>query len=85
MNKQKTPIRLVSSWTDMREDIGRSIKMKRVLLGISHQRLAAKTNIAYETLCAYEAGDHEIPLEHLYRIALAMGVNMYTLIPESFY
>lgn len=85
MHAKHTHLTLVNGWTDFLEDIGRAIKMKRLFAGISQEQMAYKTGIDYATLRAYEAGAGTITLEHLYRISLALGVNMYALIPECFY
>ena len=85
MAKHTAHMEHLSDWLDMKMGIGRAIKMKRVLSGLTHKQLAHEVRLPHETLCAYETGKKDIPLEHLHRITLALGVNMYALIPETFY
>ena len=81
----KTHLKLINEWKDLRQDIGHAIKAKRLFNGMSYDQMARYTAIDIVDLKAYEEAQKEIPLEHLYRIAMALGVNMYALIPESFF
>jgi transcriptional regulator with XRE-family HTH domain len=56
--------------------VGRRLRERRVLLGLTLRRLAEPLGIAYQQLAKYERGANRLSAGRLYRIAQALGVEV---------
>lgn len=64
----------------MATDIGQAIKENRIKKGMTQADLADKVGLATITIRQYEKGTREPKLEVLRKIALSLGVSIYSLV-----
>lgn len=64
----------------MATDIGQAIKENRIKKGMTQADLADKVGLATITIRQYENGTREPKLEVLRKIALSLGVSIYSLV-----
>lgn len=59
--------------------IGRRIRLRRTLLGVSQQQLAAAVGVTFQQIQKYETGLNRMSAARLYDVARSLGV------PERFF
>lgn len=59
--------------------IGRRIRLRRTLLGVSQQQLAAAVGVTFQQIQKYETGINRMSAARLYDVARSLGV------PEHFF
>ncbi len=59
--------------------IGRRIRLRRTLLGVSQQQLAAAVGVTFQQIQKYETGINRMSAARLYDVARSLGV------PEAFF
>lgn len=64
----------------MATDIGQAIKENRIKKGMTQADLADKVGLATITIRQYENGTREPKLEVLRKIAISLGVSIYSLV-----
>lgn len=62
--------------------LGRALKTERVAAGVTQERLAEKVGLSTRTYQAVEAGEINVPITTLLRLAKAIGVPAEKLIRE---
>ena len=61
---------------DVDRAIGRRVRERRVMLGLTLQQLAEPLGIAYQQLAKYERGANRVPAGRLHQIAQALGTDV---------
>ncbi|UEM08116.1 helix-turn-helix domain-containing protein (plasmid) [Skermanella rosea] len=56
--------------------VGNRLKLRRIALGISQQKLASEVDITFQQVQKYESGKNRISASRLHRFALVMGVQI---------
>ncbi len=56
--------------------IGRRIRLRRTLLGLSQQTLAAEVGLSFQQVQKYEKGTNRLGASRLFQIAEALGVSV---------
>ncbi len=64
--------------TDIRRQVGASVKERRLLLGLTQVDLGGMVGVSYQQLHKYENGTNRIPAEKLLVLAEALGVKVDT-------
>jgi len=59
--------------------VGRRVRMRRVLIGVSQEKLGEKLNLTFQQVQKYEKGSNRVSASRLYQIAHILGV------PVSFF
>jgi len=59
---------------DVDRFIGKRIRRRRRLLGLTQQQLAEAVGTRFQQIQRYEAGSNRIPASRLYETAVALGV-----------
>lgn len=57
-------------------EIGRRVRVRRTLIGMSQERLGAVLGLSFQQVQKYEAGANRITAGRLYELAQALGVNV---------
>lgn len=55
--------------------IGRRIRLRRTLLGLSQQHLASAVGVTFQQIQKYESGTNRISAARLYDVSRALGVT----------
>ena len=58
------------------DHVGSRIRMRRTLLGMTQEQLAAALNISYQQIQKYETGTNRVSAGRLFEIAERMGVGV---------
>ena len=66
----------VDAFQVMNESIGRSLREKRLGLGLTQAQVAGKAKVRLETVCRIEKGRANPTLDTITRIAKALGIRM---------
>jgi DNA-binding XRE family transcriptional regulator len=61
---------------DVDRYIGARIRARRIMLGLTQQRIAELVGVTYQQAHKYEKGINRISAGRLYRIAQALGVEV---------
>ncbi len=56
--------------------VGRQIRGRRMLLGLSQEQLAANLSVTFQQVQKYEQGANRVSASRLYRLAQVLGVSM---------
>jgi len=56
--------------------VGRRIRDRRILLGLTQQRLAGLIGVTYQQAHKYECGINRVSAARLYKLARALGVDV---------
>lgn len=72
-NRKKTPIRIA---------FGKIVRDKRLLLGLSQEKLAEKADLHTNYVGSVERGERNIAIENIYSLAIALECSPKDLIPE---
>lgn len=59
---------------DMDKYVGRRIKVRRVLMGLSQESLARRLNVTFQQVQKYETGTNRVSASKLFEIAHALSV-----------
>src|ERR1700742_1117263 len=84
MGRGKRPNETGSEVSALRMSVGKNVKAARELADLSQRDLCAKTGISQSYLSQVENGTWNIGLDNIERIARAVGVAPYLLLPPSF-
>lgn len=68
--------------TDLDYEIGRRIRERRRLAGLSLAALGRAVGVTYQQIQKYETADDRVPISRLVAIARAVGARPVELIPE---
>ncbi len=60
----------------MDDHVGARIRLRRTLLGLTQEQLAASLNISYQQIQKYETGANRISAGRLFEIALRLSVDV---------
>jgi transcriptional regulator with XRE-family HTH domain len=63
--------------------IGCAIERLRTQRKLSQAQLAAKSQLTRTSLVHIERGQQRLPIDRLYMVADALGVSVYSLLPDS--
>jgi len=78
MKKRKTPSRRGRSparkATKVDAYVGQRLRLRRTVLGISQEEMAARLGLTYQMIQKYEIGDNRISASRLYQFATILNV-----------
>lgn len=74
--KRRTPSQTARKADDMDLTIGRRLRERRMLLGLSQDELAQRIGLSFQQLQKYETGENRISAARLYRIAQVLDVSI---------
>jgi len=63
-----------SKGTDLNVMLGRRIRLRRTLLGMSQARLAAQLSVSQQQVALFESGEGRLFASHIYLLGRALGV-----------
>ena len=58
------------------EHVGSRIRLRRTLLGLTQEQLAATLNISYQQIQKYETGANRVSAGRLFQIAQRLGIDV---------
>jgi transcriptional regulator with XRE-family HTH domain len=61
---------------DVDRHVGARLRERRIMLGLSLQKLAEALGLSFQQVYKYEGGINRVPSGHLYQIAQALGVDV---------
>lgn len=69
---------------DELRNIGVRLQNFRLKAGLTQEELAEAVGIGESTIRRYESGDSEMPSTTMFRIASALKINVYWLMPDTY-
>jgi transcriptional regulator with XRE-family HTH domain len=60
--------------SDIDRRVGERIRERRILLGLTQERLAARLAVSYQQLHKYESGENRLSAGRLYQLAVELNV-----------
>jgi transcriptional regulator with XRE-family HTH domain len=72
-NRKRTPVRIA---------FGKIIREKRLVLGLSQEKLAEKANLHTNYVGSVERGERNIAIENIYALSNALECSPKDLMPE---
>lgn len=64
-------------------EVGTRIRERRLLVGLTQERLAERSGISRASIAVIEGGKQRSPLHVLYRLCAALDIETATLIPSN--
>jgi transcriptional regulator with XRE-family HTH domain len=68
---------------DLYRLFGQKVREQRARLGLNQAEVAQLIGLARGSVANIETGRQRIPLHHVYALADALGVDIYTLLPSE--
>jgi len=72
-----------TNWAAARRAVGGAIRACRLEAGLTQEALAIESGVTRNMLIHLEHGSRAVSFERIYDLALALGVSVHRLVPES--